>query len=370
MSEKTPNPVLPGGHENTLRYSPSPASTQGPRRASTAKPQVRAVERHPLAEIRQNAASPVLAQCMAQPRQPRGMPAGGQFAETQREKSSAVLSEYGGMGRDERVKALQSELNEALDRVVDPDQWRDYLRSMENFHQYSWGNIWLIVHQRPNATTVAGFRDWQNKHKRTVKKGEKAIWILAPITARVKDGDGNPTDEYKMVGAKPVPVFDISQTEGEPLPEPPVKYQPLEGQAPAGMVDSISSAIAKMGFTLRYDETGDSGGWTDFGNRKVVVSKSASERAQARTLAHEMAHIVLGHDGRTSEYHRGDARPDMEVEAESVAYILSRHFGMDDVGEASFGYITNWAGGDRARIKKTMTAVSAGARKALEALGV
>jgi hypothetical protein len=209
---------------------------------------------------------------------------------------------------------------------------------------------------------------------RLVRKGEKAIWVQAPITKKVVEvnpDSGAEREVSRVYGFRPVPVFDVSQTDGEPLPPAPlIDGDPGDdGPAPEGMVESLSGLIEADGFTIRRCETGEAGGWTDFANHEVVISQAATPRQEARTLAHEAAHIALGHGARAAEYHTGAGgkRPDFEVEADSVAYVLGRRFGMP-CGRDSFRYIDSWAQGDKDRVKATAQAVVAGARKIIDRL--
>jgi antirestriction protein ArdC len=281
-------------------------------------------------------------------------------------------TKFGDLSGVDRVRAMQEEIEHAIEEMSDTEGWMQFLDTMSRFHHYSFGNAMLILSQRRDATAVAGFNDWKNKFGRTVKKGEKAIWILAPMVKNTKGTDeesGREIEERRVIGFRAVPVFDVSQTEGDPLPESPaIARQSLDGAAPDGMVPALTSFIEAQGFAISYEPTGDAGGYTSFGSRRVVISSDRSEREQARTLAHEAAHIVLDHGKRIAEYHVDGARPDMEIEAESVAYIVGRQLGLDEIGGASLNYVDSWAQGDKDRVKKTANAVVAGARKILDAV--
>lgn len=281
-------------------------------------------------------------------------------------------TKFGGLTGVDRVRAMQEEIERSLEEMSNAEGWTHFLDTMSRFHRYSFGNAMLILSQRPDASSVAGFNDWKNKFGRTVKKGEKAIWILAPMVKHTKGTDEESSreiEERRVIGFRAVPVFDVSQTEGDPLPESPaIARRSLDGSAPDGMVPALTSFIEAQGFTISYEPTGDAGGYTAFGSHRVVISSERSEREQARTLAHEAAHIVLGHGKRIDEYHVDGARPDMEIEAESVAYIVGRHLGLDEIGGASLNYVDSWAQGDKDRVKKTANAVVAGARQILDAV--
>jgi len=330
-----------------------------------------------------------------QPRKPQGTPVGGQFAGKTNPESDVELHlpddtiqlipvgfpvppaptqpqegrqdiSFGDLERTERIKSMQAELADAVDAMSDHEGWQQFLDSMSKFRRYSFGNAMLIAMQKKDATVVAGFNDWKNKHGRTVKKGEKAIWILAPMIKKQRtEKDPDAPETSRLVGFRGVAVFDVSQTEGPPLPEDPhiaISHM-AEGEAPEGMVESLSKVIEANGFTISRGTTGDANGFTDFMGHRVVISESSNERQAAKTLAHEAAHIVLGHGERSHEYHTGTGghRPDMEVEAESVSYIVGKSWGLLEAGDYSFGYIDSWARGDAKKVRATAESVTAAA---------
>jgi len=310
-----------------------------------------------------------------QPRQPQGTPVGGQFAGVEHPEPDLSLCppleedrpvSFGHLDRADRVEAMQKEIAETIERMSDHEGWANFLDEVSRFHQYSFGNTMLILSQKKDATRVAGFHDWKNKFGRTVKKGEKGIWILAPMIKKVDTEKDPDKKTNRLVGFRTVAVFDVSQTEGEPLPEPPhIAVSSMnEGTAPPGMRESLSAIIEAHGFSIEIGTTGDAGGVTSFDIKRVMISDKANDRQAVRTLAHEAAHIVLGHGERSHEYHMGagGARPDMEVEAESVAYIVGKSWGLDEAGSYSFGYIDSWAHGDAKKVRATANAVVKGAR--------
>jgi hypothetical protein len=257
---------------------------------------------------------------------------------------------------DDRIEAMRAEIDAGVAALGSADAWGRFLAANSRFHNYSLGNVMLILAQRPDATRVASFKKWKEFGRAPVK-GSKAIWINAPVTRKVIEKDpktGAEKEVRRIVGVRPVPVFDVAQTDGDALPAPPQSVITLDGRAPDGMTEAIAGQIQGKGFTVEYGDTGKAGGYTDFANNKVVISDRSTHMQQAKTLAHELAHIELGHGERSSEYHSnpGGARPDMEVEAESTAYVLTRHFGADS-GDYSFGYIDSWAKGDTDRVKST-----------------
>lgn len=186
------------------------------------------------------------------------------------------------------------------------------------------------------------------------------------------DADSGAEREVSRVyGFRPVPVFDVSQTDGEPLPQAPlIDGDPDDdGPAPEGMVESLTGLIEADGFRIRRGDTGKANGWTDFATSEVVISQAATARQAARTLAHEAAHIALGHGERAAEYHTGAGgkRPDFEVAADSISFVIGRWYGLRG-GQDNFAYIDSWARGDKERVRATATEVVAGARKIIDRL--
>lgn len=260
-----------------------------------------------------------------------------------------------------RSEAVRREIDVAVANLNNAEAWTEWLEFANRFHHYSLNNQLLILMQRPDATRVGGLKTVWNKLGRNLIAGERAIWVNAPRFKKKKDLTGDPTapdaNEEVMVGFKQVMVFDIAQTHGAPLPErPEVVYTPTSGVAPPEMHAALADQIAAHGFTLEYEDLAEGGreGYTDFHNKKVVVSNRFSDAHQAMITAHELAHIQLGHHEQLHDYHQGPGgqRPTMEVEAESVAYVIGRHFGLSP-GGSSFGYISDWAHGDPEKVRKT-----------------
>lgn len=254
--------------------------------------------------------------------------------------------------KEEKLTKIHEELQEQIKNLSTDEGWTKYLNTMSQFHKYSWGNQLLIALQKPNATQVAGYNAWK-KLKNPVKRGEKGITILAPrvVKTTITDDNGNPMyddqgNELKntnVVGFMGVTVFDVSQTQDGKIPNAPV----LSEKAPEGFKEDLETAIKDSGFTIEYSTINNGAdGYTDYSNKKVVVSTFASPEQQVGILAHELGHISAGHKNEASAYHtgRGGQRGRMEVEAESIAYVLMRSNGMSpDAGKESKGYVSVWA---------------------------
>ena len=231
---------------------------------------------------------------------------------------------------------LLARLTDGISKLTTSEQWQRYLDFQGRFHRYSANNVVLISMQCPEATRVAGFNAWR-KMGRFVRKGEKAIWILAPMVykqAEAADGD------YERVirGFKPVAVFDLSQTDGEELPE---VCNRLTADAPADLFERLRSVAEAHGFSVEDAElSGSVNGDCSHSERRIRVEVRNAPAQRVKTLAHELAHALL--------HEHFDSRPLAELEAESVAYVTCQALGVDS-SDYSFGYVASWAGdGDTA----------------------
>jgi antirestriction protein ArdC len=264
--------------------------------------------------------------------------------------------------RDAKKTAVLAKLKEGIASVMTSDTWRAYCRMQASFHNYSFGNLMLIYMHMPNATRVAGFNTWKNKLGRCVKKGEKGIPILAPLTWSRKevDANGNETKVGGIRGFKITHVFDFSQTEGDPLPK---ICKPLEGDD-AGLADKlVEVATAAFGFPVKGKakaEMNNAYGYWQPREKYICLRHGMTPKQRAKTMAHELAHACLGHGtpGDKGSYATG------ELEAESVAFIVSDHFGID-TSTYSFQYIAAYKGSvavealekSGKRIQKTAAAI-------------
>jgi antirestriction protein ArdC len=205
----------------------------------------------------------------------------------------------------------------------------------------------LIYVQKPEATQVAGFRTWLSMG-RSVRKGEKGIWILAPSTRKVEDEE---TGDKRSVpyGFHAVPVFDVSQTDGEPLAEPEGPRL-LEGDGVEGAWDALELVARGIGFVVQelpqsQLENPKANGECSHSSRQIHVANTLSPAQRIKTLAHELGHALMhgGHD-------RPATRELLELEAESVAYVVTEAIGLD-ASRYSFAYVLGWAGGGDEAVK-------------------
>jgi antirestriction protein ArdC len=237
----------------------------------------------------------------------------------------------------DRLSEAHDLLTSAVERMATGDDWRRMLETSARFHQYSANNVFLIMLQAPDATRVAGYRTWQSLG-RQVRKGEKSIRILAPCKYRTKDVDAVTGEETTRVGIRgftTVGVFDIGQTDGEEIAD--VRPVLLEGQAPEGLWDHVAAQVAAAGFTLERGDCEGANGFTRWSDKVVRVRDDVDDAQAVKTLVHELAHVML-HDGPGGWSCRGL----MEVEAESVAYLVCQLAGMT-TDAYSFAYVARWA---------------------------
>jgi antirestriction protein ArdC len=270
---------------------------------------------------------------------------------------------------DEKLARLKSTLDDQVIALTSSEGWLNWLKAAAVFHRYSANNVMLIMAQCPGATRVAGYRAWQ-KLDRQVRKGETALWIYAPRTVPDEEAAPGPDGKQprKIIGVKPAKVFDISQTDGEPLAEQP-RPELLTGQAPEGLWDAIAARITDHHrYTLtREPITSGANGYTDPKGSRVVVRDDVDDAQALKTLIHELAHIECRHVDDLAEYNRHRGR--FEVEAESVAYIVAAALGLDTAAY-SVNYVAHWASdtpeGVAETVQATATAVLAAAKRILD----
>lgn len=247
--------------------------------------------------------------------------------------------------RDIKLQALQDQLAQGTTALLQADGWMAWLQVARRFHTYSFRNQVLIALQDPRATQVAGYRAWQALG-RQVRRGERGIQILAPVTKPRLDEAGHPVldpagrPRRDLIGVKPASVFDITQTDGPPLPAAPdVQSRPLEGPAPDGMWDSLHDYATRLGFTVDTRPCKPEG-LTNFTTGQIIIREGFQPAHAAVVLAHEIGHASMHEPepGTAPITCRGMA----EVEAESFAWLVANGWGLDSSTD-SFNYLANWA---------------------------
>lgn len=256
--------------------------------------------------------------------------------------------------RQAKIENLLNMAQEGIKDVFESEKYKNYLKVMSKFHHYSFRNNLLIASQKPDATYVAGYQAWRTKFKRQVQRGEKGIEILGYTpyhrteTVQVKDKNGNPvfdvngeikTEKRKVLipAFSPVNVFDVSQTKGEPLPQ---LINELDGS-----VEAYNDLFNAIGSVSRYkvefeDIKGGAKGYCDYLNKKIAINNGMSEVQNIKTLIHEITHADL-HVPEIEQSNKKDSRT-REIEAESTAFVVSNHYGID-TSDYSFGYLASWS---------------------------
>lgn len=262
----------------------------------------------------------------------------------------------------EKVKAITDQLEAGIKALFESDAFKNYLSTLSKFHDYSLNNTILIAMQKPDATLVAGYTAWQKQFGRQVQKGETGIKILAPTPYKKKmevdridpatgkavlNPDGSRAKELKeiMVPAfKVVNVFDVSQTDGRPLPT--IGVDELTGDVHG--FEMFAEALKQSCPVPIAFENIDSGakGYYHTVDHRIAIQEGMSEVQTVKTMIHEMAHQKL-HSIDPKELSREEprlTRNAKEVEAESVAYTVAQHYGIE-TSDYSFAYIAGWSEG-------------------------
>jgi antirestriction protein ArdC len=236
------------------------------------------------------------------------------------------------MSVNENHPKFLAQLTEGIAKLTTSEEWQKFLDVQSRFHHYSFNNVLLIAMQKHDAIQVAGFNAWRTVG-RTVRKGEKGIRILAPMTS--KNAQAQDVDDDRVTrGFKWVPVFDVSQTDGEKLP---CVCNRLAGNDPFALYPRLVAVAHSVGFTVEDAELPENtNGNCSYDLRRIQVEMSNSPAQRVKTLVHEIAHAILHADF--------DDRRLAELEAESIAYVVCASLGLS-TDDYSFGYVATWAGG-------------------------
>ena len=299
---------------------------------------------------------------------------------TEQQKVISII--LNGKDSTERMKEITDRLETGIQELFDSDRYKAYLTTMAKFHNYSFNNTLLIAMQ--GGQLVAGFNKWKDTFHRTVKKGEKGIKILAPAPYKVKqkmekldeqgkpilDNDGKPLTEEKTVqmpAFKVVSVFDVSQTEGEPLPSIVVNELSGSVQDYQDFFKALEqSSPVPIGFE---DIEGGAHGYFHLLDNRIAIQEGMSQLQTIKTAIHEIAHAKLHaiDPNDPEQTNRPDSRT-REVQAESVAYAVCQYYGLD-TSEYSFGYVAGWSSGrELAELKASLEIIRSAAHELISAL--
>lgn len=237
------------------------------------------------------------------------------------------------------LKELQEHLQRGINQYLDSENFKNYLDFVSQFHNYSFNNILLLKAQKSDITMIASFKKW-NDLGRKIKKGEQALFVFAPTEVYKKDAEGNYIKDnngefIKSIYFKLVPVFDVTQTSGAKLPQPIYRLEenfkdPLKFKRIFESISKISNVPIRF---EEFSKESNLNGYYHHEKKEIVIRKKMSEQMIVKTLLHELVH---------SRIHSLDEnRSQKEFEAESVAYIVANHFGID-TSNYTFGYLSSW----------------------------
>jgi antirestriction protein ArdC len=286
----------------------------------------------------------------------------------------------------QQVREITDKLEQGIKDLFESEKYKEYLRTMSKFYNYSFNNTLLIAMQKPDATLIAGYTSWQRNFDRHVLKGEKGIKILAPAPYKVieerdkldpstqkpiADQDGNAlkeTVEVTRPAFKVVSVFDVSQTDGKEIPDITVNEL-------TGSVENYNAFFEalKKGSPVPIAFEGIPGGakgYYHLEDRRIAIQENMSEIQTIKTAIHEVAHAklhALDPDGKRDPEKMKDSRT-REVEAESVAYTVCQRYGIE-TSDYSFGYVAGWSSGKEAKeLKASLETIRATAAEMIESI--
>lgn len=245
------------------------------------------------------------------------------------------------------MAGLSRHLKEGIKEFLDSDKYKDYLTKMGQLNNYSNRNLRLILAQNPEARQVASFKQWKENFGRYVKKGEKALRIFKPMTKIKKDENNQPILDKN---GKPetvtffglVPVFDVSQTEGKEMPKAAEVKEQLTDLDYANLYRALMAIAKENDVSVRFEEMGNNKhGYYSVPENQIVLRSNEMNKAQIiKTFLHEMAHAELHHADNPQKENL--TRSTAELQAESVAYVVSSYYGID-TSEYSFNYLSGWS---------------------------
>ena len=287
----------------------------------------------------------------------------------------------------EKLKEITDRLEQGITELFDSERYKEYLRVMSKFHNYSFNNTLLIAMQKPDASLIAGFSAWKNNFGRNVMKGQKGIKILAPSPFKIKKEmekidpqtgkafigkDGKPVTEEKEItipAFKVVSVFDVSQTEGKEIPDIAVNML-------TGDVEHYKDVFAALEKTspvpVGFEKIeGGAHGYYHLEDKRIALDEGMSELQTLKTLIHEIAHAKLHDIDLNAPLENLENRPDRrtrEVQAESIAYTVCQHYGLD-TSDYSFGYVAGWsAGRELAELKSSLETIRSTAAEIINSI--
>lgn len=326
---------------------------------------------------------------------------------TEFHSNKAASYDYSGMEPKERTEKIAEDLEKAIDEIIASGSLHNYFNAIarNGMNKWSFNNVVIAglqlrswkkrnglplekdVFTEINNMDACGAKQWAPRGRKITSGKGSALYIFAPMISKEKildtngkqviGSDGKPKTRDFLFGYRSVAVFDKSQTDGDEIPENPIKLTPISKEVDDKYVDDMKGMIGKLGYS--YDEREISSkpldinkstlGYTRPSDKSVVIDSRLSKANKAAVIAHELAHIQMGHIDKTDEYkqHRGR----METEAEGLAYMMMRRMGLDAEESKTFspGYIAGWAKGDKEIIKSALNKVTSRFGKITQELG-
>lgn len=260
--------------------------------------------------------------------------------------------------KQDQTKQLLEKAENGVREVFDSEKYKNYLLTMSKFHSYSFRNSILIFLQRPSATLVAGYNAWSKNFNRQVNRGEKGIQIIGYTPFKrvedialtdekgevVLDKNGEAVTEKKEIkvpGFKPVYVYDVSQTSGEPLPS---LVENLEGSV-QGYKDLLQALTDISPFKISFEQLYETKrGYCDPTKQEIVIQEGMSQPQTIKTVIHEITHAILHAPEVNARFKETVDRNTKEVQAESTAFVVCAHCGID-TSQYTFPYVASWSSG-------------------------
>lgn len=297
--------------------------------------------------------------------------------------------------RQAELKQLTDQLESGVKEYLESDKYKEILNNFSKFYDYSYRNTMLIMLQNPQATAVASYTSWKNDFNRQVNAGQHGIKIIKPLTKKKDDEEVKPdiknplsdsekslrdhkktnvSDDSvdKIIGYSVTYTFDISQTsqiEGKPVIDLEITHE-LQGDV-HDYGDLKAAVIATAPVSIKFEEIdGEAKGYYSPARKEIVVQEGMSESQTLKTMIHETAHSILhSKEALAARRENGKAkvsRSDMEVQAESIAYVVSEHYGLD-TSDYSFPYVASWAE-DPDRVQKNLEEIKVASGKIIEGM--
>lgn len=268
------------------------------------------------------------------------------------------------MEKKNALKETLDKLEKGLKNIFEDRNYKEFLKVMSKFHNYSFQNCLLIYMQNPGATLVKGYKGWQNEFNRNVKKGEKGLKIIRPIIRKNKGLKDEEESVKEYLSYSVTTVFDISQTEGESLPLRPSYEEDIVGKV-ENYEKFKQSLISVSPVPVKEEPIKNNcSGYYSHKTKDITIKEGLSQKEYLNVLIHEIAHSIL-HNKDVLKFNEKN-RKKKEVEAESIAFVVASHFGFEGE-QSSFHYIASYSSSEEIKeFKESLTTISSTSNKLIE----